>query len=53
MENFDPWSTLRLLAENPSNLDIPVTWSFADVVESGWVDRDEVVLKPIFDSGLC
>ena len=45
MENFHPWSTLRLLAENPSNLDVAVTWSFADVVEAGWVDRGEVVLE--------
>lgn len=44
MENFHPWLALRLLAENPKNLDVTVAWSFADVVEGGWVDRDDIVI---------
>lgn len=45
MENLYPWSALRLLAERPENLSVPVTWSFADVVENGWVKRGEVVAE--------
>lgn len=40
MENFHPWSALRLLAEKPENLAVPVTWSFAEVVEGGWAERE-------------
>jgi hypothetical protein len=43
MENFHPWLTLRLLAENPKNLDVPVVWGFADVVEGGWIEREDVL----------
>jgi hypothetical protein len=38
-ENLDPYVTLRLLAENPANLDIDVQWRFADIVDSGWADE--------------
>jgi HEPN/Toprim N-terminal domain 1 len=38
MENFHPWSALRLLAERPANLDTPVIWNIADVVENEWRD---------------
>ncbi len=37
-ENLDPYVVLRLLAENPANLDIDVEWRFADLVEGGWAD---------------
>jgi hypothetical protein len=37
-ENLDPYVVLRLLAENPANLDIPVEWRIADIVEGGWAD---------------
>lgn len=40
MENFHPWSALRLLAERPSNLALPVVWYFADVIDGGWEDRE-------------
>jgi HEPN/Toprim N-terminal domain 1 len=40
MENLHPWTILRLVAENPVNLQTPVTWYFSDVVEGGWVDED-------------
>lgn len=38
-----PYSLLRLLADNPSNADINVCWRFADVVDAGWVDRSVIV----------
>lgn len=38
-ENLDPYVILRLLAENPNNLNLNVIWYFADVVEGGWVDE--------------
>lgn len=43
LENLDPYITLRILADNPTNAEQEVFWGFADVVESGWVRRDEVV----------
>ena len=38
--NLDPYITLRLLAENLANLDLEVTWRFADVVDGGYVEED-------------
>jgi hypothetical protein len=49
-ENLDPYFTLRLLAENDANADRLVQWRYADVVEGGWVDRDEVVTPLSNDS---
>lgn len=43
MENFHPWAVLRMLGEKPANLDLSVTWYFADVVEEGWVDSRQFV----------
>lgn len=43
LEDFDPYMTLRILAENPNNSDFEIQWNFADVVENGWVKRDEIV----------
>src|ERR1700683_4356644 len=40
MENLHPWSVLRMLATNPDNLRLPVTWRFADAVEGGWEQED-------------
>lgn len=42
-ENLDPYLALRLLAENKKNADRLVQWRYADVVDDGWVNRDEVV----------
>jgi hypothetical protein len=39
-ENLDPYLVIRLLAENPKNLNLDVVWRFADVVEAGWVQQD-------------
>jgi hypothetical protein len=44
-ENLDPYLTLRLLAENKNNADRMVQWRYADVVDGGWVDRDEIVTQ--------
>jgi hypothetical protein len=43
MEKFHPWSSLRLLADNPANLELPVAWDFGDVVAGGWANRGEIV----------
>lgn len=42
LENFTPESMLRVLAENPSNLDLPVIWFFDDVVKGGWTERENI-----------
>jgi hypothetical protein len=39
-ENLDPYIILRLLCENPANLDYNVIWRFQDVLESGWISED-------------
>jgi hypothetical protein len=33
--NLDPYFILRLLAENPTNLDMNVVWAFDDIVDGG------------------
>ena len=42
LEELDPLVVLRLLAENPSNANVPVVWQFADVVEGGWAEPNAV-----------
>ena len=42
LENFSPYSQLRVLAENPANLELPVTWDFDGVVRNGWIERDRI-----------
>ncbi|MEZ5347352.1 MAG: HEPN/Toprim-associated domain-containing protein, partial [Pyrinomonadaceae bacterium] len=41
-ENLDPYIVLRLLMENPSNLELDLRWAFFDVVEGGYVDEDAI-----------
>ena len=36
---LDPYIVLRLLAENPTNLDLEVAWRFSDLAQGGWVDE--------------
>ena len=43
LSHVEPYVLLRLLADNPENLDEKVCWRFADVVEGGWVDRKVIV----------
>lgn len=49
LENLDPYITLRILAENPANLDLEVQWNFSDTVESGWNSQVDIFsdLAPI------
>lgn len=42
-ENIDPYITLRILAQNPSNCDLDVFWGYADIVDNGWVKKDEIL----------
>ncbi len=42
LENFSPYSQLRVLAESPHNLNLPVIWDFDGVVRNGWVEREQV-----------
>jgi hypothetical protein len=42
IESFDPYTLLRIFAENSVNLDLPVIWYFNDVVKGGWVERDHI-----------
>lgn len=41
LENFDANAALRLLAQNPENLALDVSWDFTPLVESGWATRPE------------
>ena len=36
---LDSYIVLRLLAENPANLDCEVAWRFSDLAVGGWVDE--------------
>ena len=48
-ENMDPYIILRLLAENQSCCELEVFWSYADVVEGGWVKKEDIV-HPLSDA---
>jgi hypothetical protein len=45
-ENLDPYIALRLLAENPRNLDQDVVWRFQDVLEGGYVEQNSLYEGP-------
>lgn len=50
-ENLDPYVILRLLCENPANLDHNVIWRFQDVLESGWIsDKPDDLYEGLADS---
>lgn len=38
---LDPYTTLRLLAECPRNLNLTVNWQYGPLIESGWATVDE------------
>lgn len=42
LENFSPYSQLRVLAESPKNLKLPVIWDFDEVVRNGWIERNAI-----------
>ncbi|KZE53901.1 hypothetical protein J3A72_001448 [Stenotrophomonas sp. PvP093] len=37
------YAVLRLLAENPANLDLSVIWRYGPLVEAGWADASDFV----------
>lgn len=37
-DSLDPLLLLRVLAENPANLELPISWTFDDVVSGGYVE---------------
>lgn len=41
-ENFDPLVILRLLIENPANLELDLEWRTQDVLDGGWVRENEL-----------
>lgn len=41
-ENLDPLFTLRLLIENPNNLEMHVEWRTQDVIDGGWTNDKEI-----------
>lgn len=41
-ENLDPLFTLRLLIENPNNLEINLEWRTQDVIDGGWTNDKEI-----------
>lgn len=43
---IDPYSILRLLAENSDNLDKVVEWRFSELVEAGYAHRDDFTCSP-------
>lgn len=42
LENISPYITLRILAENKNNHDLDLIWSFADIVDNGWILEDDI-----------
>lgn len=37
LENIDPYILLRILIENPRNLNLNLIWRYGDVLDGGWV----------------
>lgn len=40
---LDPYSALRVLAENPANLDLEVVWDYGNFVHAGWAEKEDFV----------
>jgi len=38
-----PYSILRVLAENPANLDLEVVWDYGNFVDAGWAKNEDFV----------
>jgi len=38
-----PYSTLRILAENPANLDLDVVWDYGNFVDAGWAKNEDFI----------
>jgi hypothetical protein len=43
LEVLHPYCLLRILAENPSNLDLNIDWQYGPLVSNGWAKDDEFV----------
>ncbi len=41
LENFGANAALRLLAENPANQDLEVSWGYSPLLEAGWASKEE------------
>jgi hypothetical protein len=48
-ENMDPYIILRILMENPANCDQELQWRYSDVLDGGWIGREEIY-QPLTDS---
>lgn len=46
LENLSPYIVLRIIAENPLNHSFELQWRYYDIVENGWVKKEEI-LKPL------
>jgi hypothetical protein len=40
---LEPYSALRILAENPANLDLEVVWDYGNFVHAGWAKNEDFV----------
>ncbi len=38
-----PYATLRILAENPANLDLNVIWDYGNFVDAGWAENEDFI----------
>lgn len=43
LENLDPYIMLRIIAENPANSECELQWNYFDVIDNGWVKRENIV----------
>lgn len=46
LESLDPYILLRILCENPNNDELELYWSYADVVDEGYIKKEDIV-KPL------
>lgn len=44
-ENINPYIILRLLGENPKNLNYDVEWRYNEVLENGWIKKEDITPK--------
>ena len=40
---LSPYSVLRVLAENPANLDLEVVWDYGNFVNAGWAQNRDII----------
>lgn len=44
-EHINPYIILRLLAENTRNLDFEVEWRYNELLENGWIRKEDIIPK--------